>query len=430
MKSRRIVQITSTTIGILAILALVLLAPSARATNGYFTHGYGTANKGLAGAGVALPQDALTVATNPAGLAFLDKRYDIGLALFNPNRQYTVDGNPTGFPGTFGLLPGKVESDSELFGIPYFGFNRELGANRRFGLAIYGHGGMNTDYPTSTFFGSSPTGVDLSQLFVAPTFAIKSGSGRHGFGITAILAFQSFEARGVEAFAPFSSDPANLSNNGHDTSLGVGLKVGYLGRLSPSFSFGVSYQSEIGMEEFDSYAGLFAEQGGFDIPATWTAGIAVKVTSTVTFVLDVQETMFSDIASVGNPLLPNLVQAPLGTDGGAGFGWQDMTTYKAGVQIDTGGDWTWRFGASTGDQPIPASEVLFNILAPGVMEEHFTVGFTRQLGTSRAVSFALMHAPSVTVRGVNPLEAPIPGQQEIELEMDQWDLEISYSWGF
>ncbi|MFQ5349959.1 MAG: hypothetical protein ACE5EG_05905, partial [Thermoanaerobaculia bacterium] len=79
-------------------------------------------------------------------------------------------------------------------------------------------------------------------------------------------------------------------------------------------------------------------------------------------------------------------------------------------------------------QPIPPSEVLFNILAPGVMEEHITFGFTRELGASRAFSFALMHAPSVTVGGANPLE--LPGQQTISLEMEQWDLEFGLSWGF
>lgn len=412
-----------------ALVAATGLAPSAEATNGYFTHGYGTANKGLAGAGVALPQDALTVATNPAGLLFVSKRYDVGLALFNPNRQYTIDGAPSGFPGTFGLVPGTVESDSELFAIPHFAAKWDRGPNSAFGVAVYGHGGMNTDYPTNTFYGSSPTGVDLSQLFIAPTCAFAIGQGQ-AIGLTAILAYQSFEIQGVEAFGPFSSDPANLSNNGHDDSLGFGGKIGYLGRISPRFSIGLSYQSEISMEEFDSYAGLFAEQGGFDIPATWTAGIAVDVTPNVTFVLDVQETMYSDIKSVGAPFLPNLATARLGDDGGAGFGWQDMTTYKAGVQVKTPGAWTWRFGASTGDQPIPQTEVLFNILAPGVMEEHFTVGFTRALGAHRAFNFALMYAPSVTVRGLNPLEAPIPGQQAIELEMDQWDLEVSYSWGF
>ena len=79
-------------------------------------------------------------------------------------------------------------------------------------------------------------------------------------------------------------------------------------------------------------------------------------------------------------------------------------------------------------QPIPESEMLFNILAPGVMEDHFTFGFTRQFGQSRGLNFSLMYAPEVKVTGPNMLE--VPGLQDITLAMSQWDIEVSYSWGF
>ncbi len=412
--------------GLAALFALV--AGPVLATNGYLIHGIGTRAKALAGAGVALPQDALAPGTNPAGLAFIGERFDAGMGLFSPRRQYTITGFPTG-PPQFGLLPGTVESDSEMFFVPNFGASWVLSGGSSVGLALYGQGGMNTDYPTSTIFGTSPTGVDLSQMFIVPTWAWKDSSGRHAFGISPILAIQFFEVQGVQAFGMFSSDPANLSNKGHDQSIGSGARLGYLGKFTDRFSLGFSWQSEIGMDKFDDYAGLFAEQGGFDIPSNWTAGIAYRFGTSAVLALDYQEIMYSDIASVGNPFLPNLVQGPLGSNNGAGFGWQDMSVIKVGLQWGTA-PWTWRAGFSTGDQPIPPSEVLFNILAPGVMEEHITVGFTRELGTSRAFSMSLMHAPSVSVSGVNPLEAPIPGQQTITLEMDQFDLEFGYSWGF
>lgn len=428
MSTRRTNQIVRR-IAILAI-GFGLVAGAAMATNGYLIHGVGTRAKAMGGAGVAFPQDALAPGANPAGLAFVGKRYDAGVALFNPNRQYTVSGNPTGFPGTFGLLPGTVESDATMFVVPNFGVAWELGGgNSAAGLALYGQGGMNTEYPTNTFFGTTPTGVDLSQMFIVPTWAKKDASGRHAFGISPILAVQFFEATGLQAFGNFSSDPANLTNKGHDQSTGFGVRLGYLGKFTDRFSFGFAWQSEIGMDEFSDYAGLFADQGGFDIPSNWTAGIAYQFGATAVLALDYQEIMYTDVASVSNPFLPNLMQAPLGAAGAAGFGWEDMSVIKAGVQWG-GAPWTWRVGFSTGDQPIQPSEVLFNILAPGVMEEHITVGFTRELGTGRAFSMSLMHAPSVSVTGVNPLEAPIPGQQTITLEMDQFDLEFGFSWGF
>jgi long-chain fatty acid transport protein len=415
------------TIAVLAAaLVFAVAATPASATNGYFSHGYGTHYKGMAGAGAALPLNSLAPATNPAAMAFLGPRFDASLGLFNPNRSYEVFGNPSGYPGTFGLTPGEVESDSRYFPIPGFGANFAVGENAAFGLALYGNGGMNTNWPTSTFYAGTPTGINLSQMFVAPTYAIKV-AGKHGFGVTAIGAVQWFKAEGVGSFAPFSSAPTKLSDNGNSYSYGGGLRVGYLGELSRYVSVGASYQTKVWMGQFDDYAGLFAEQGGFDVPANWVAGIALKPTENVAVAVDVQQVLYSGIASVANPLLPNLMQAPLGADEGAGFGWEDMTTVKAGVQVRTGGGWTWRGGYSYGSQPIPESEVLFNILAPGIIEQHATLGFSKKVNDTQEITFALTRAFSKEVVGANALEAP--GQQRIQLKMDEWDFEICWSFG-
>jgi len=413
-------------LGVVAVLAMTLtLVPAAQATNGYFTHGYGTTSKGLAGAGVAFVQDTLVAGTNPAGLAFLGKRYDIGVSVFSPTRSYTVEGNPSGFPGTFGLAPGKVESDSNSFYIPQFGANWKLNESNYIGLVAYGHGGMNTDYPTNTFWAESPTGVNLEQLFVGVPWAFKYNE-QHAFSIMPIFVYQTFEAQGVSSFAPFSADPGNLSNNGASTSTGYGAKLGYLGQWWEKFSFGISYQTEMKMGEFDDYAGLFAEQGGFNIPSTWTFGFAVKPTTHLAFLMDIQRINYSEIKAINNPLLPNLQTARLGDDGGAGFGWQDMDIVKFGLQYDMT-SWIWRVGLSLASQPIPGSEVLFNILAPGVMEEHLTFGFTKTIGDHMGFDFALMYAPEVEVSGPNPLE--FPGAQQITLAMDQWEISLNYAWG-
>jgi hypothetical protein len=148
-----------------------------------------------------LPQDALDAAVNPANMVFLGKRYDLGIAFFNPNRQYTVTGNPSGLG--FGLAPGTVKSDSKWFVIPSFGANWMLDADSSIGLSIYGNGGMNTDYPTNTFGGSSPTGVDLMQLFIAPTYARKLAP-QHALVSRPILAIQRLTQ---EACSLFSKSP-------------------------------------------------------------------------------------------------------------------------------------------------------------------------------------------------------------------------------
>ncbi len=407
--------------------AIFLAQPSVLATNGYFSHGFGTVSKAMAGAGAALPGDLMGPATNPATIVFVTPGVDLGVGVFSPDRSYEVIGNPTGFPGTFGLAPGTVRSGSRVFPIPHAAFVRSLAGGRSaFSIAMFGNGGMNTSYQAATF-GITPTGVDLSQMFLAPTFAHRFGA-RHAVGVTALIAYQRFEAKGLAAFSPLSADAACLTNLKHDSAYGGGVRIGYLGRLTKQVSVGASYQSRVWMTRFDKYAGLFAGKGSFDIPSNWVVGVAVTPVPDLDITADVQQLRYSEVAAVGNALLPNLMTSPLGTDGGAGFGWHDMTALKLGAQLRKGHGWTWRGGYSFGHQPVPASEALFNILAPGIVEQHATFGVTRELSPSRALNLAVMRAFTKDVTGDNPLDAP--GAQQIRLSMNQLELELGMTFRF
>jgi long-chain fatty acid transport protein len=402
----------------------MIITGPASATNGYFSHGYSAHSKATAGVGAALPQDAMASAINPAGLAFLDPRYDFSMALFSPDRKHTITGNPSGVVNTFGLTPGTVSSDKPMFFIPSLGGHWKVSGNS-IGLAIYGNGGMNTSYDAPVFYGTQPTGVDLSQLFAAGTFAREVIPG-HAVGITGIFCYQWFEAEGMQAFGMFSQNSAALTNNAHDYSSGFGGRIGYMGQIVPGVRIGGSFQTKIFMSEFDDYAGLFAEQGDFDVPATWTAGISVETTPKLTLAADIQQIFYSDVKSVGNPLDPADFQMGilLGSDDGAGFGWEDMTFVKFGAIMEVRPDLILRSGYSFGKQPIPDSEVMFNILAPGVMEHHITLGVTKIAGPHE-FSLAVMYAPAITVTGQNPME--VPGQQEIELKMSQFEVVLGFS---
>lgn len=427
MKSKMIFGLKSFIVCAAVVTMVIGLAVTASATNGYFAHGYSLKHKALGGAGTALPLDSLAASSNPAGMVFVGKRIDAGVTFFNPNRKYTVKGAPSGFPGTFGLTPGTVESDSKLFIIPSLGFNWMMNNDYSLGISIYGNGGMNSDYDEATFWGSDPTGVDLSQLFIVPTYSRKLNS-KHAIGISPIIAYQRFQAEGLEAFGGYSQDSTKLTGNDHDSSFGYGARVGYLGEITPNVFLGISYQTEINMAELDEYKGLFAEDGDFDIPRNWSIGLAFKFNSDFTVVLDVQEIYYSEVNSITNPLIPNLQTSTLGSDEGAGFGWEDMTVIKIGAQWQSSPEWTWRAGFSTGNQPIPTSEMLFNILAPGVIEQHVTAGVTKTIGSNQEVTATLVRAFNNSISGPNMLEAP--GAQTIELEMNQWELSLGYAYKF
>lgn len=419
---KKFIQKTS----VAALLLILIPGMTATATDGYFSLGYGTKSKGLAGAGLALYSSQL-IGGNPAARAWIGNEFEFNVSMFNPNREYTITGNPSGVEGSFGLMPGTVKSDKPIFFIPSIGGNWELGKATAFGFSIYGNGGMNTEYPTSTFYGADPTGVNLSQLFTDITFSYKLAD-NHSIGISAMLGYQMFKATGLEAFGGFSQDNTKLTGNGNSNSFGFGVKIGYLGDITDAIHIAAQYQSKMYMSEFDEYAGLFAEHGDFDVPSVWTVGVALDVSRDLTIVADVKQINYTDVKAVSNPL-GNLFSGPdgaLGGSDGGGFGWQDMTIFKAGAEFTPGqDDMTYRLGVSYGKQPIPESEVLFNILAPAVSEMHFSAGITKEIDPRRGNAFSLsvMYSPDGSVSGSNPLDQG----QTIELKMNQLEVSLGYS---
>jgi long-chain fatty acid transport protein len=435
----------------LAVTAAMALPGSAMATNGYFGHGYGVKSKGMGGTGVAMPLDSMDATINPANMVNVGSRIDAGVTWFSPRRRYSVDqvgpflGPET---GAFSLISGQTfDSENENFLVPNFGWNHMIDEVSSFGISVAGNGGMNTEYPNVTFPGNPPgfptgtyfagtAGVDLMQLATLVTYARKVNE-QVSLGISGIFAFARFKATGVGSFAQFSTSPANVSNKGYETSTGFGVKVGITGDVTDQFALGASYQSKIDMSEFDEYSGLFAEQGDFDVPSTWSIGATFKPAPQHAILLDYQRINYSDTASISNPLFPNLgacfmgdPSSCLGGDNGSGFGWEDLNVYKIGYQYDAG-DWQARVGFSTNNQPIPDSETLFNIIAPGVVTNHWTAGFTTKVGKSSSLDFSLMYAPSETVSGGNPLAAtPAGNTQIINIEMEQIELGVNYTWTY
>ena len=117
----------------------------------------------------------------------------------------------------------------------------------------------------------------MMQLIVAPTAAYKL-SPNHSIGISPLLAYQRFKVDGLQAFTGFSSTPAAVTDQGYDSSTGWGVHIGWMGKVSDTVTLGAAYASKMSMGKFDKYRGLFAEQGGFDIP-DYNVGIAVAARS-------------------------------------------------------------------------------------------------------------------------------------------------------
>ena len=388
-----------------ALTALLAAANPAHATDGYFLNGIGAKAKGSAGVAIAQPQDALSIAANPAAATEVGERLDAGVEIFIPNRGATISGNGAGLNGTYS------GNGANPFVLPEFGYVRPLSDSVAVGIAVYGNGGMNTHYKTNPFasFGATgPAGVDLKQIFITPTLAVRVAPG-HSIGVSPIIMVQGFSASGIQPFSAASQDPANFTNRGTDWSVGTGVRVGYLGHFGDAFSFGAFYQSKIWSGHFNKYAGLFAGKGGFDVPASFGAGIAIKPTPALTLAADVKHIQYSQVASVGNPLSVLFTGKPLGSENGPGFGWRDITAVKVGLTYVASDRWTLRTGYGHSENPVPASETLFNVLAPGVVTHHVTAGATYTTASGLELTGYVMHAPKQTVHGSGSIPAPYGG---------------------
>lgn len=412
-------------------ILLALGAQSAFATNGMAPTGIGQTHKAMGGAAAGYAANTMSMATNPASASFISDGFDVGMEVFKPNRSVT-------FKATAFGAPADANADGngdEMFLIPEAGYKRTINDRVAVGVTAYGNGGMNTAYDNGVPFGAGSfggpagtrTGIDLKQLFIAPTASYKVND-NVAVGASANLVYQRFEAHGLGAFSGFSSDPANLTDNGGDSSTGVGVTVGIQGKLSDKVTAGAAYRSKVNMGKFDKYKGLFPNQGEFDVPAATTIGVAYQATPKTLVAADVEQIEYSGVDATGNP--PS-TPAAFGSNNGPGFGWEDQTIYKVGVKHQVNNSLAVMAGYNYGESPISGKYTTVNVLAPGITEQHLSLGFEKQLTPKSKITGSYVHAFKKTVTGdaTVPPPGPIP-MDAYDLHMDQDAIGIGYSMEF
>lgn len=392
-------------------IALAVAGPmtAAMATNGYFSHGYGLKAKGMGGASVASTDNAFAGANNPASAAWAGDRVDAGVDLFMPSPR-GMDRTNSGPANT------SVTSDDNSFYVPEFGYNRAISDKLGVGITVYGNGGMNTNYPGgqypagacgagsppgNVFCGAGRLGMDLTQLVIAPTVAYKLNDA-HSVGVSPLIIKQQFKAYGIPG----------LPEPGYDSSDGVGVRIGYLGKLTDKLNIGASYSPKTSMSKFSQYKNLFLEQGGFDIPENYTVGASYQMASTVAMALDYQRINYADVKSIGT------------SSAQGGFGWKSIDVWKLGVEWQAMPNLIMRAGLNVGGNPISSADASMNTLAPGVTTTHYTIGGTYALTKSTEMTVAYMNAPSNSVSGPNPMG----GTDTIK--MAQQSLGIQFGWKY
>lgn len=378
---------------LLLVAPLLCASPTARAGDGYFLMGYGPREKALGGAGVADQRDAMALAVNPAGIVGLERQFQFGLAALNAERGYDT------FGPTRVVAPGPVISGRPWFPVPNGGYVQPIDAESSWSFISYANGGLNTAYglgnwraPFGGVFGGGFAGSDLQQAFMSVGYARRYTTplGAVSIGVAPTIAVQMFNLQGAVMFSPYSTEPTRLSGNGYDWSWGGGARVGATWAITDRLRLGASGSTPMWMSRFGKYAGVIADHGRFDIPATTQAGVAFDVTPDLTVLLDWRHIFFSAVPALGNPSNPLLYRS-MGGDNASGFDWTDVDAGSVGVEWRALPALTLRGGYHYASNPLRWRSVTVNVLAPAVVRDHASIGANYAVTRNSSLDFAFVY---------------------------------------
>ncbi|MGQ0622618.1 MAG: OmpP1/FadL family transporter [Panacagrimonas sp.] len=436
------------------LLAGLAGASPALATNGFYLHGFTAAQRAMAGSGTALAGDVGQLPLNPAGLVGVAAQWelDLNILFYRPSAKIGEHGAGLGL---FSIERESLPSVEDTFFFPFIAYGQAIDDSSAWGVSLNG-GGLKSVYEGGSaqflrgvpllssrcaglFGGGNPlpgnvdplrfcgradrvSSADLTQLFFRAAYAKRFGE-RFSIGLSPIIVAEYFRARGLQAFDRYSVAPGRVTDNGLARSpvLGFGARLGLLWSPADGVGLGASFQSRIRTGDLDDYTGLIpGDVESIGAPAMWNLGVAWRPVAAHLFAADFERINFSDVAPIGRRLdpqalatrclLPRLLlnaqpsEACFGGETGPGFGWRDSLSYKLGYRLALGPSLALSLGYTYTRIPVRQSEVVFNILAPGITPHHYAAGLGWELRPGLSLNFAALYTPKNTVSGKNPFD--------------------------
>lgn len=261
----------------------------------------------------------------------------------------------------------------------------------------------------------------IGNQFVSSSVARRVGeSGEVSVG--AILARQRFASAGMGLSVWNAPEQLDLGPTAvpTETSTGGGVRVGYRNALADGVRLNVALQSEVDMEPFKLYRGVYSDPGDFDIPGLAAASLHVDLTPTLTLGAGVERVFYSDVDAFTTAALPTRFLALLGDGTSPVFAWQDLTVYSVeGVYHDRdGGQWSLRW--SSRQQPSPTSALLELALEEEFTHVNLIAGYRRGFGRLGSLWLAASYSPSEYFLGASPY-------RQTDLEGSQVEVEALWS---
>ncbi|TDR43285.1 hypothetical protein DFR29_107298 [Tahibacter aquaticus] len=231
----------------------------------------------------------------------------------------------------------------------------------------------------------------LHRYIVAPSYVQGWGdSGR--WSVAALFAYQRF-ANATFGDKDVTPESLRLVEGAGPAAYGRGVRVEFSEKLGQRLRWTASYQSRVNMDAFNSYRGVYADPGDFDIPASMGVNVGYAPSSWLSFDFGLERVKYSEIRAFTSPGLPRRFLATLGSGASPVFAWGDLDVYSLSSTWHGGrlGDLGLRY--STRTQPAPTSQLLDRLLGD-VSNYSLDLSYSHAIGDNGQFRFVTSYAPS------------------------------------
>jgi long-chain fatty acid transport protein len=436
-----------------AVFAALFSASPAQATNGMRMIGFGPVQNSMGGVGVGLTLDSAAIVTNPAGIAELGPRLDIGIGIFVPKPSHNAIGTSGGpIPaGTFILADGqKFETTRGPSPIPFIGLVLPITRDLTAGVSFSAVAGMGVTYDANLY--GSTTNTNYMQARLAPAIAYKFAGDLVSAGISLNIMYALMDWDVASAFGQQPHPRAG--------ALGIGGVVGIKVRPDPMISIGAAYETPSWFSDFSWDIAAHNTALGplpaatdkltFNQPMTATVGMALTPFAgtdegPLVIAADVVWINWSDTNGVNKPQFTADSIAPgsggMFTKAGSmawNLSWGNQWVFKVGAQVAATPSVKLRLGYNYGKNPLDPNRAFESIAFPAVQEHHITAGVGIAASEGLTINLGGMYAPTSSISGSNPTPPfmgsnPPPYGQGIasfSTRMYQWEVDAGIAYRF
>jgi long-chain fatty acid transport protein len=215
-----------------------------------------------------------------------------------------------------------------------------------------------------------------------------------------------------------------------DGAFGFGYQVGAVYRPNDLVSLGAAYTSKQNFDPFkynSTYANPTLPSYGtareiefeLDVPAVLAGGLALAPLPNLNLAADLRYIFYEQTTGFD--------EQGFNPDGSVkGFGWKDVTVLAVGGEFWPTERFAIRAGYNHSSNPIPSEQSFFNVPAPAIVRDHYTVGLGIRPSRRFEISAAYYIAPEQSITG--PIPNPsLPATSTVSSTLKESALLIQFS---